>query len=201
MNKRSKSLKVLDFKIGLMFAIVFASSFFLLLYFPQVPPELAVSSKNFLGIVTSIFVHKDFCHFGINLVVAVVTILFYSFSSFISGIRNDKFMVGAIWLSAIIANLAFVFISPDLSVGSSGLVSAFMGGATTFALINAWKAPDGHIKKIQIIIGVLLFVVFVFLNFFSSTDTNNVVHWIAFFTMVSIVLLKQLWSERSSKAH
>jgi membrane associated rhomboid family serine protease len=177
-----------------MFAIVFSLSL-VLLYLQPDSTALMASSQNIPGVVTSIFVHKDIVHLGVNLTLAFTALLLYSFSNIISGRRNDNFMVMATLLSAILANLAYVFMSPYSRVaGSSGLVSAFLGGIMTFAFLDAWTESALAAKTIQSIIGTFFFSAFIYLNLTVGPDTNVVVHLMSFSIMVFLVSLKPFWN-------
>lgn len=195
-ENRFKSIRILDFfkiyksKIFLMFMIVFSLSL-LLFYLPQVSTDLIASSQNIPGTITAILVHKDFTHLGINFLLAFAALLLYSLSSTISGIRHDNFILPAIWFSAILANLVYVIMSPNSSVsGSSGLVSAFLGGVMTFAYISAWNESVQRLKVIQSTIGMFLFITFIVLNLNTNPDINIIVHLMSFSIMVFLVLLK-----------
>lgn len=199
MDKRLGSIRILDSfkiyksKICLMFVIVFSLSL-VLLYLQPDSTALMASSQNISGVVTSIFVHKDIVHLGVNLTLAFTALLLYSFSSIISGGRDDNFMVLAIWLSTIVATLAYVFMFPHSRVaGSSGLVSAFLGGIMTFAFLDAWAESALSAKTIQSIIGTFFFIAFIYLNLNVDPDTNVVVHLMSFSIMVFLVLLKPFW--------
>jgi membrane associated rhomboid family serine protease len=174
-----------------MFVIVLFLSL-LLLYLPQTATNLMASSQNILGVVTSIFVHKDVTHLGVNMLIAFSALLFYSLASSISGIRNESFTIVTIWISAILANLAYVLIYPNSRVGgSSGLVSAFLASIATFAYINAWTQTVQRHRIVQSLIGTYLFAVFIVLNLNTSPDTNVIVHLLSFFIAVFLVMTFQ----------
>lgn len=184
------SLGIFKSKICLMFVIVFCLSLSLL-YLPNLAIDLMASSQNILGVVTGIFVNKDFGYLIGNFLLAFITLLFYFVSSTISGIRNDKFLAMGIWFSAILANFAYVFISPYSRVGgSSGLVSAFLGGVVVLAYVSAYIEPVRSSKIIQSIIGSFLFTIFIILNLNTASDINVPVHLMSFSVMAFLSLLK-----------
>lgn len=184
-------LRIYLSKICLMFVMVLFLSL-LLLYLPQTAANLKASSQNIFGVVTSILVHKDVAHLGANMLIAFWALLFYSLTSSISGMRNESFTIIAIWVSAILANLAYVFICPTKTVGgSSGLVSAFLAGIATFAYIDARAQTVQRHKIIQSFIGTLLFAAFIVLNLNTSPDTNVIVHLLSFFIAVILVMTFQ----------
>jgi membrane associated rhomboid family serine protease len=168
------------------------------------------SSQNIPGVVTSVFINKDFGDFSGNLFVAFVVLSFYSLSSTISGKRNDNLFIVAMWVSAILANLAFVLMSPayltihagssgltyvwvlPTTYGSSGLVSAFLSGVIILAYKSAWAEPVLRFK--QFVIGIGLFALFIVLNLNVSPSTNIAVHLMSFLIMVFFVLSKRFWT-------
>jgi len=195
-GKRLKSISVLDFAVFLMFAVVFSASLLLLNFFPQFQPSLMSSSQNILGIFTSPFVHKDYLHLLANAVFALLAFIFYFITRLISSAKsNDKFLIVAIWFSAILANLIYVFISPTQnSGGSSGLVSAFYGGVITFTFTDALTEHVSNLKKLSFTLsGVFLLAAFVVMNINTSSDTNVIVHLTSFSISVFLVLLYSLW--------
>lgn len=146
-EKPSEFLRALSFltifknSLCFTFIIVFSLSS-LLLCLPNIDAILMTSPQNIQGAFASVFVHKDFTHLIANVTLAFAALLAYSISNAISDAGNDNFIVLAIWISAILANLAYVRTIPYLvSYGSSGLVSALIGGVAIVAYLNAWAGP------------------------------------------------------------
>jgi membrane associated rhomboid family serine protease len=182
-----------------MFIIVFSISL-LLLFLPNFAATLMASSQNIPSAFTSVFVHKDFTHLGTNIILALTALLLYSPSTAISGKRNGTFIVLAIWISTILANLAYLNTAPYSRIGgASGLVSAFLGGAMTIAYLNARTEPVPRTKAVQFFLGTLLLVVFIVLNLNVDADASMAVHLSSFFNTVVLMLAKHFLSSFFSK--
>jgi hypothetical protein len=205
-EKPSESIRALGFSmifknsLCLMFVIVFSVSSFLLC-FPKLDPAWAASSQNIENAFASVFVHKNFTDLIANVMLAFALLLTYSISNAISGTRNDNFIILAIWISAILANLAYVKTMPySSSCGSSGLVSAFLSGVMVIAYLNAWAESVPSIKVAQFVIGTFLLAAFIALNLYVNPDTNVFVHLNSFFNMTILMLTKRFLSSFFSKA-
>jgi hypothetical protein len=204
-EKPLESIRALDFSmifknsLCFMFATVFLLSS-LLLCFPNLDPTLAASSQNIESVFASVFIHKDFTHLIANAILAFALLLTYSISNAISGTRKDNFVILAIWISAILANLACVKTMPYLSsYGSSGLVSAFLSGVMVVAYLNAWAESVPSVKAAQFAIGTFLLAAFIALNLYVNPDTNVNVHLNAFANMAILMLAKRFLSSFFSK--
>lgn len=204
-EKPSRYLGALDFLIFFktnlcfMFVIVFSLSSFLLCL-PNLDTILVTSSQSIQGAFASIFVHKDFTHLIANALLAFAALIAYSISNTISDTGNDNFIVLAMWISALLANLAYVKTIPYLiSFGSSGLVSALLCGVTIISYMNAWVDPLPRVKVIQFAIGTFLFGAFIALNLNVNPDTNVAVHLSSFSYMAMLMLGKRFLSSFFSK--
>ncbi len=192
-------LKIYKNYLCLTFIIVFSISL-LLLGFPSLTSALMTSSDSILSAFTSVFVHKDLAHLGANVIVAFITLTFYSLSNRISAAKNGNFIIAAIWISTILANLAFVRTLPYMKIGgSSGLVSATMSAVMIATFFNAWAEPVRRRKAAQIVMGVFLLVAFVVLNVNVNPDTNVTVHLSSFSYTALIMLAKQFFSSYFSR--
>jgi hypothetical protein len=165
----------------------------ILLACSQYNTALIASSQNFVGIFSSVFVHKDIWYLASNMGLAFMTLLLYSFSSALSGHKKYLSMSIVIWLSTIIATLIYIILNPSSEVrGSSGLVSAFLGGATAFAFLIARKETALAKKFGQLIIAIILLSTFIVFNTGVSPDTNIFVHLVSFFlAMFSLFILNR----------
>jgi peptidoglycan/LPS O-acetylase OafA/YrhL len=188
----SKFLKVLESKTFHLFAIVFSLSA-ALLYFPEFSESLIASRQNLLGIFTAIVVHKEFAHFFVNFLLTFTAILLFSFSSSFSNPKKDNFVAYAVLFVAIIANLSYIIAFPISRVyGSSGIVSAFLGGTMMFALANAWNQRSKFRKMAQSSIGVFLFLALIVAIFYTDHHAGGVfVYLVSFFLAAVLVSLYQ----------
>jgi hypothetical protein len=186
----SKFLKVLKSKTFRLFAIVFSLSA-ALLYFPQFSESLIASRQNLLGVITAIVVHKEFAHFSVNFLFTFTAILLFSFSSSFSNPKNDNFLAYAVLFVAIIANLSYIIAFPISRVyGSSGIASAFLGGALAYA--NAWNQRSRFLKMAQYIISTFLFLALSVTIFYTDRNAGDAfVHFVSFFLAVVLVSLYQ----------
>ncbi|MGD6935084.1 MAG: hypothetical protein ACQCN5_12845 [Candidatus Bathyarchaeia archaeon] len=151
------------------------------------------SSQNFIGVFSSVIVHRDIGHLTANMFLAFATLLLYSFSTTFSGNRQYLSMTIIIWISAIIANLGYILLFPFYSVGgSSGLVSAFLGAVVMVAFLSALKETVASAKFVQSIIGIIVFCIFIAINIGVSADTNVIVHLTSFLLAAIVVLLANL---------
>ena len=189
----SKFLKVLKSKTFRLFAIVFSLSA-ALLYFPEFSESLIASRQNLLGIFTAIVVHKELAHFFVNFLLTFTAILLFSFCN----PKNDNFLACAVLFVAIIANLSYIIAFPISRVyGSSGIVSAFLGGTMMFALANAWNQRSRFLKMAQSSIGVFLFLAFIVAIFYTDRNAGGVAVYLASFFLAAVfVFLYLCYSKR-----
>jgi hypothetical protein len=193
----SKFLKVLKSKTFRLFATVFSLSV-ALLYFPQFSESLIASRQNILGIFTAIVVHKELAHFFVNFLLTFVAILLFSFSSAFSNPKNDNFLVCAVLFVAIVATLSYIIAFPISRVyGSSGIVSAFLGGTMVLAYTNAWNQRSRFLKMAQSSIGVFLFLAFIVAIFYTDRNAGGVAVYLASFFLAAVfVFLYLCYSKR-----
>jgi len=188
-ERLSHPFRALDFlmifksNLCLMFIMVFSASSFLLC-FPNLDAAFMAPSQNILGAFASVFVHRDFTHLVANVLLALAALLAYSMSNAISGIRGDNFVVFAVWISAVLANLGYVRTLPYLiSYGSSGLVSALLSGVVIVAFSNAWAESVPRVKVAQAAIAVFFFAAFIALNLDVAPEMNVGIHLRSFVNM------------------
>jgi membrane associated rhomboid family serine protease len=120
----------------LAFKIVYVVS----IVYPTVNDILAVSNSTPWGIFTSIFAHSSLSHFGLNMGGFFVFLLMFAFSNSTYSLQNKKkverFTLFSIFVFAIISNVLWVILTPNPSVGASGLVYAILGIVTGFSIFN-----------------------------------------------------------------
>lgn len=202
LEKPAQSIKLLDiFKTNLcfMFIIIFSLSS-LLLCLPNFDAALMTSSQSIQSAFASVFVHKDFTHLIANVMLAFAALLAYSISNTISNIRSDYFIILAIWISAILAHLAYEkTMLYSVSYGSSGLVSALLGGVMIIAYLNAWAESTPRIRVAQFAIGTFFLAAFVALNLDVNPAMNVAVHLSSFLYAAVLILAKRFLASFFSK--
>jgi len=186
-------------RLFVMFAVVFGVSL-VLLGFPTVASSLMASTRNVLSAFTAVFFHKDLAHLGSSVLLTLAVMLLYSVSNMISGRNSDNFFIVAIWIATVAASLAFVNLWPNARLGgSSGLVSAFIGGTVVTAYLNAWTETARSNKVFQAAVGTFLVVAFVILNLNVDSRTMVTVHLSAFLYMAVLVVTYRFLSSFFSK--
>lgn len=124
--------------------------------FPFMMDYLAASAKTPWGILTSLFVHKDWLHFSQNMVsLIILTFLFAMTNVHLDEqekLKRSSFFLWDIFFSAILANILWVIILPQAkSAGSSGVVYASIGLVMGFSLNNIcpslWNTLNENLKK------------------------------------------------------
>jgi len=131
------------------------------------------------GIVTGIFVHKDFDHYAGNMAVLLTFILiFVSVNLPFDGLeqqRRTTLFSWTVFVAAVTANLLWILRfreAPEGAYGASGVVYAAMMMVTMFAPLNlhhhasglsrAWKINDRSLL-VHAVLGVANLVILLFL--------------------------------------
>jgi len=189
---------------------------------PRLNDILVASPRTPWGIVTSLFTHLGIQHLTLNMAA-----LFGYFAIFITSNiflsseeskRRVRFFILIIFVMAIISNLAWIILRPDINTtGASGLAFASEGAVTAFALINSFRLVDigkYDLKRQKSLLAIYLynlaFFVFLFLYiilapplFLSvAPGVNAFVHGIAFYTsLVAVILSFQIFPLIRWKKH
>ncbi len=114
--------------------------FLLELLLPILSQLLAASRSTPWGVVTSIFIHASFLHLGENIIALSVYFFLFTTTNFrLQG--NERrfrafFLSWNIFLSAILADVLYIVLSPVPSLGASGVAYAFEAVMLGFALAN-----------------------------------------------------------------
>lgn len=180
---------------------------------PNLNDILSSSINTPWGIVTSIFVHVNFIHLGLNI------FFLWLWNSFIiiqeslldrfERIKRLKFFVVTIFVAAIIPNAIWVFVlfPGSRTMGSSGVVFAILGGTVGFYLMNIvniiskFKIQNQQIikrRKIKSLlfntIVLVFFLALIFYSpFFDATDpkVNVFVHAMSFLIAFLLVMVRE----------
>jgi membrane associated rhomboid family serine protease len=130
--------------------------------YPDVNMILAASRNTPWGIVTSIFAHSSLPHFGLNMGGLFIFVLLFVFSNSTYSVQNKKrverLALFSVFVFAIISNVLWVILTPNPSVGASGLLYAVIGIVTGFSLFNGLQIVNFSKFKTQeaATVGVIL---------------------------------------------
>lgn len=151
---------------------------FLSTSFPWLKSVLADTRATPWGIVTSIYVHKDF---GTHLLPIAENLIMISFLFVMTNFavtkdvrrRRSKFFLYSVFVSAIIVNILWLFLSERPAAGSSGAGFASVGVLLGFAFANALPTgktvTDLHQQYLHLRTGLITFLnLFVFVSIFLS---------------------------------
>ncbi|MEM2173269.1 MAG: rhomboid family intramembrane serine protease [Thermoproteota archaeon] len=192
------------------------------IWFPMVD-YLAASLDTPWGILTSLFVHKDWLHFSQNMVSLIILTFIFAITNMHLAKqekrRRSSLFLWNIFFSAILVNILWVIILPHVkSIGSSGIVYASTGIVMAFSLNNTcsnvkmlkenWKKSESLkdlLKKDpQIVCNLLVFsslliCIIIDPKGFLSTgpSVNTFVHFIAF--LISFLIVVILYSQEHNK--
>jgi membrane associated rhomboid family serine protease len=175
-------------KLFLLFFLVFLISAITLLltqFLPTLTLVLADSRTTPWGIVTAIFIHSSFEHFTSNIVFLFIFTFCFAFvnSTFNQEINRttEKFFIASTLISAIASNVIWLILSPDPSVGASGLVYATEGSLFGFTLFNGLEVRNFSKLKLQpfavvymVFVNCLIFCVLMFHLFTSPASFLSV---------------------------
>jgi len=121
--------------------------------YPDVNMSLAASRNTPWGIVTSIFAHSSLSHFGLNMGGLFIFALLFVFSNSTYSVQNKKrverLTLFSVFVFAIISNVLWVILTPNPSVGASGLLYAVIGIVTGFSLFNGLQIVNFSKFKTQ----------------------------------------------------
>ncbi|RLI44490.1 hypothetical protein DRO69_07285 [Candidatus Bathyarchaeota archaeon] len=142
--------------------------------FPSLSDALLASSQTPWGVITSIFIHVESQHLIVNMVAFLAfLVLFAVLNIFLhqkERIRREYFLLLNIFVSAILSNLLWIILLPNVNTtGASGLVYASIGVMLGFALLNSLKLKDIRkhcLDKRKMVLGIHILNVIVFLVIF-----------------------------------
>lgn len=168
---------ILDHKVFFIF-IVFIAILSIVIHIlkilnPSLGEILILSKSNPLGIITSIFSHKNFTHLFSNL---IFLFLWSFYIIFLNGFlkisekkKRSRVLVFATFLATVISNIIWLFLikNPNsTSEGSSGLVFAVVGMAFGFSLINIMRLLRTKLDLYHLLLNFGFFVLVAFMIYF-----------------------------------
>jgi len=211
---------VYDFR-RVLSACVFVSVFSIALYtsFSIYPPTnslLAVSRTTPWGVVTSIFVHSSAVHLAYNMVGLFVYALLFAVcnSSLTSETKNriQSFFLFCVFGSAIASNVLWVFLTPQPSLGASGVVYAVQGVLLGFSLMNGlsilnrekFRAQEKS-TKLMVLFNLLVLVLLLSQIFLSpelflgvAVGVNVLAHGFSFYLSLVIAFVWNYYVKKVS---
>jgi membrane associated rhomboid family serine protease len=139
--------------------------------YPSVNSMLEDSISTPWGIVTSIFAHSSLDHITLNMAALFVFVLLFAFCNCTfpsqDKRKTESFFLVSSFGSAIVANVLWLFVTSNPSVGASGLVYATEGNLLGFSLFNGVQLLYFSKLKAQkpatvfvVIMNLLVFVLF-----------------------------------------
>lgn len=202
------------FLIYIMVLLISGLVYAVFLVYPNLNSMLEDSRSTPWGIVTSIFAHSSLGHITLNMSVLLVFVFLFAFCN-CTFPSQDKRKIESFFLvssfgSAIIANVLWLFVTNNPSVGASGLVYATEGNLLGFSLFNGLQFLYFYKLKVQkpttvfiVIMNLLVFALFayqIFLNpaiFLSiGQGVNIIAHGVSFLLCFFISIL---WYRLSGK--
>lgn len=140
--------------------------------YPRVEAMLSDSRSTPWGIVTSIFTHSSLTNLLLNMVGLFFFMFLFAFCFSTLTNENKKkiefYFLASIFVFAMISNILWIIVTPESSVGASGLVYAVEGTVAGFSLANSFQLAYFSKLKTQRFPNVfMLFVnVAIFFTFF-----------------------------------
>jgi membrane associated rhomboid family serine protease len=202
---------VCDFRrVFFAYALIIVSSITIYVSFsvyPKINSILAASRATPWGVITSIFVHSSLTHLASNMIgLFTYTLLFAVCNISLTSENKRKiepFFLICVFGSAIAANIFWIYLTSERSLGASGIVYAVQGVLLGFSLINGlsildWKRFKIQKKFTQFIVLINIIVIFLFLSeillspqiFLSvAVGVSILVHVISFYLSLVITVV------------
>lgn len=181
-----------------LFLIVCVSVFVLSQVYPFIQNMLSASRASLWGVVTAVFVHSSYSHLAYNMTSLFLFIFLITFCC--STVRKvmkkkiESYLFVTTFSFAIISNVLWVALTPNPSVGASGLVYAMQGSLAGLTLFNGLPLLNFSKLKAQspsvvtnIALSLLVFTV-TFIMILTSPESflnigqgvNSIAHGVSF---------------------
>jgi membrane associated rhomboid family serine protease len=134
----------LEFKrVFLVYSLILVTCvlvFGILHVYPNLENTLSVSRSTPWGIITAIFTHSNLSHLTNNLALLFFFMFFFALCSSTFNLQSKRkietFFLVSIFVFAVLANILGIVLTPNRSIGASGLVYAVEGSLASFSLYN-----------------------------------------------------------------
>jgi membrane associated rhomboid family serine protease len=127
--------------------------FLILQAYPNLENTLSASRSSLWGIFTAVFTHSDLSHLTNNMVLLSFFIFLFALCSSTFNLQSkrkiESFFLVSIFACAVLANILWIALTPNRSIGASGLVYAVEGSLASFSLYNGLQLLDFSKFKTQ----------------------------------------------------
>jgi membrane associated rhomboid family serine protease len=175
--------------------------------YPKINSILAASRATPWGVITSIFVHSSLTHLASNMIWLFLYTLLFAVCNISLASENKRkiepFFLICVFGSAIVANIFWICLTSERSLGASGVVYAVQGVLLGFSLINGLSISDWKKFKIQekftqflVLFNLLVLISFLFqivllpqIFLSVASGVNILVHAISFYLSLVITVV------------